>query len=198
MKTLIFLFSVLISYQVFAQQVSDPNGLLAQSDQFLGASTFSKNFVQGTKYTMSFKDCSFCRAETFVHYTVDSVRIDDQGTSVATITDGSNEKMTVPENFWKSISGNMIRGVIYHVSQSGFQFTILDAHAGHMDIKMDGQVKSVDTFTVHATAKNQIGMSLDESMTITRDLGGYAQLITWTEKQPLGTVYTRTMTEYSH
>jgi hypothetical protein len=199
MKTIIFLFSVLASFSSFAQQISDPQGLLAKSDQFLGAQPFAQNFVQGMKYTMSFKDCISCREERFIHYAIDSVASDGQGHSSATIvTVGTQEKITMPEDFWNGINGNMIRAVIYHVAQGGFgNITVVDAHDGQMDVKLNGEMKSVATFTLHATAKNQLGMTEDETMTVTRDLFGYAQLITWTEKQWVGGSYTRTMTEFS-
>jgi hypothetical protein len=195
MKILLFLFAALFSFSVLAQQISDPNGILARADQFLGPQSFQKNFVQGMKYTQVFDDHT--EDPQIINYEIQSVKDDNGG--AALIVGTHNNQMNVTAANWNSWSGNMIRAVLSAVSGGGFgQIAVMDAHSGQMQVKLDGQMKTVDVFTVHATAKNQIGMTMDETMTVTPALAGYAQLITWTEKQFLGVTYTRTMTEFSH
>lgn len=184
---------------------SDPQAILDQADQFLDQPNFQKSFVQGTRYTQDFRECSTyfpCQKDMLTDYTVKAVSIDTQGTSTAVIagvtTGTADSEMRVPEKKWGDWHGNMVRAVIDSISQSGFIATSIDGHLDHQNVEIDGQMKSVDVFKVHVIAKNQLGISLDETMAVSRELTGYAQLISWTEKQFSGAIYTRTMTKFSH
>jgi len=209
MKKQIFIASSVLLALVLSMpalaQTSDPQAVLDQADQFLGQPSFQKSFVQGTRYTQDFRECSTyfpCQKDMLTDYTVKAVSIDTQGTSTAVIagvtTGIADSEMRVPEKKWDDWHGNMVRAVIDSISQSGFIATAIDGHLDHQNVEIDGQMKSVDVFKVHVIAKNQLGISLDETMAVSRELSGYAQLISWTEKQFSGAIYTRTMTKFSH
>jgi hypothetical protein len=144
---LILIFFLLMSGSVsFADGLTDPNGILEQTDAFVGKPSFEWAFQNGDEMLLETTECiggSHCHSMN-VKIGVLLGRAGNEPTAEVTFDAGGTsfpQKQTVTQSQWLDWGGNLLRNHIKSLNSYGFQVELTSIQPSSVEV-MVNQTKS--------------------------------------------------------
>lgn len=176
--------------------VTDPQGILAATDEFLGGVPFAQAFVPGDQFTFTFRSCSFldCPAESSLTPTRARV-VDEDGVIKINQYKPTGEVFSsepISSADWDGVNRSYLRAKIASVGSFGLQVTILSM----AEAACPAVAGSADAGTcrlVKFRGVNAAGFASDFEYLIRRSARGVGQVVGYVQSD---TAPIKSRTEY--
>jgi hypothetical protein len=171
--------NILALFGLLATGISDPQGILAKVDAFLGQPDFTSAFHSRDAWTYHQKSC-IGQGGSGPCDEMDSrmdVEIGSDAKLTTSVGDHATNVQSITRENWCEWLGNTVRIEIAGLNSSGFAVSVDQIETSTATVEVNGQTQVLESRKISLTGNNSGSITSREVLEVVNGLPGIAQLV---------------------